>query len=94
MCVKEFWVGCGNESPGPCPSDVFVRAENRHLFLADKTKVREQGGRGVGGCGVHLSAWIHQEHTFRHRCACGTPAESRQEDLTTRKEYIQPYKTQ
>jgi len=36
----------------------------------------EQDGAGVGGCGVHLSAWIHQEYTFRHRSACRTPAES------------------
>ena len=35
----------------------------------------EQDGRGVGGCGVHLSPWIHQEYTFRHRSACRTPAE-------------------
>ena len=25
--------------------------------------------RGVSGCGVHLSPWIHQEYTFRHRSA-------------------------
>ena len=50
---------------------------------------REQDGRGVGGCGVHLSPWIHQEYTFRHRSACRTPAESRQEYLTSGKEYIE-----
>ena len=33
----------------------------------------EQDGRGVSGCGVHLSPWIHQEHTLRHRSACRTP---------------------
>ena len=48
----------------------------------------EQDGRGVGGHGVHLSQWIHQDYTFRHRSACRTPAESRQEYPTTRKEYI------
>ena len=53
----------------------------------------EQDGRGVGGCGVHLSPWIHQEYTFRHRSACRTPAESRQEYLTSGKEYIEPPKT-
>ena len=54
----------------------------------------EQDGRGVGGRGVHLSSRIHQEYTFRHRSACRTPAESRQEYLTSRKEYIEPHKTQ
>ena len=43
--------------------------------------------------GVHLSPGIHQEYTFRHRSACRTPAESRQEYLTTSKEYIEPCKT-
>ena len=32
-------------------------------------------------------------YTFRHRRACRTPAESRQEYLTSRKEYIDPCKT-
>ena len=45
----------------------------------------EQDGGGVGGCGVHLSSWIHQEHTFRHRSACRTPAESKQEYLPSGK---------
>ena len=56
---------------------------------------QEQGGGEVGGCGhgVQLSPRIHQEHTFRHRSVCRTPAESRQEDLTSRKEYIEPHKT-
>ena len=34
----------------------------------------EQDGRRVGGRGVHLSPWIYQEYTFRHRSACKTPA--------------------
>ena len=38
--------------------------------------VGEQDGRGVGGCGVHLSPRIHQEYSFRHRSVCRTPAES------------------
>ena len=46
---------------------------------------REQDDRGVGGCGVHLSSWIHQKYTFRHRNACRTPAESGQEYLTSGK---------
>ena len=53
----------------------------------------EQDGEGVGGCGVHLSPWIHQEYTFRHRSACRTPADSGQEYLTSGKEYIEPHKT-
>jgi len=55
---------------------------------------KEQDGGGVGGCGVHLSPWIHQEYTFRYRSTCRTPAESRQEYLTRGKEYIDPCKTQ
>ena len=37
--------------------------------------IREQNGGGVGGGGVHLSPWIHQEYTFRHRRVYRTPAE-------------------
>ena len=54
----------------------------------------EQDGRGVGGRGVHLSPRIHEEYTFRYRNACGTPAESGKEYLTSGKEYIEPNKTQ
>ena len=36
-----------------------------------------KGDGGVGGCGVHLSPWIHEEYTFRHRSACRIPAGSR-----------------
>ena len=32
-------------------------------------------------------------YTFRHRSACGTLAESREEYLTSKKEYIDPRKT-
>ena len=55
---------------------------------------REQDGGGVGGCGVHLSPWIHQEYTFRHRSACRTPVKNRQEYVTRGKEYKDPRKTQ
>ena len=62
-----------------------------------KTKIREQDGRGVGGHGVHQECtffpWKHQEYTFRHRNACRTLAESRQEYLTSGKEYIEACKT-
>ena len=47
-----------------------------------------QDGRGVGGHGVHLSPWRHQEYTFRHRRSCRTLAESGQGSLTTGKDYI------
>ena len=56
--------------------------------------MREKDGRGVGGHGVYLSPWIHQEYTFRRKSACRTPAESGQEYLTSGKEYIEPCKTQ
>ena len=59
-----------------------------------KKKIGDQDGRGVGGHGVHLSPWIHQEYTFRHRNARGIPAESRQEYLTRGKEEIEPHKAQ
>ena len=52
---------------------------------------REQDGGGVGGRGVHLSPWIHQECTFRHRSACRAPAKSGQEYLTSGKEYMLCY---
>ena len=55
--------------------------------------IREKNGGGVGGRGVHLSPWIRQEYTFRHRSACRTPAESGQEYLTSGKEYIDPGET-
>ena len=58
------------------------------------TGVREQDGRGVGGCGAHLPPQIHQEYSLGHRSACRTPAESGQEDLTGGKEYVEPRKTQ
>ena len=62
-------------------------------FNLKSSKQREQDGGGVGGCGVHPSPRIHQEHTFRHRSVCRTPAESGQEYLTSRKEYTEPHKT-
>ena len=59
----------------------------------DKQQIGEQDGGGVSGCGVHLSPWIHQEYTFRHRSAHRIPAESGQEYLTSGKEYIESRKT-
>ena len=41
----------------------------------------------------YISPQTHQKYTFRHRNACRTPAESGQEYLTSRKEYIDPRKT-
>ena len=55
---------------------------------------REQDGGGVGGHGVHLFPWIHQECTFRHRSACSAPAKSGQDSLTSGKEYLDLCKTQ
>ena len=65
----------------------------KYLWIRNDNR-GEQDGRRVGGRGVHLSPWTHQEHTFRHRSAYRTPAESGQEYLTSRKEYIEPCKTQ
>ena len=63
------------------------------FFKKKKEKCgREQDGGGVGGCGVHLSPRIPQEHTFRHRSACRTSAQSGEQYLTSGKEYIEPRK--
>ena len=62
------------------------------VYNLNKQARREQDGGGVGGHGVHLSSWIHQEYTFRHRNECRTPAESGQEYLTSGKEYVEPQK--
>ena len=65
-----------------------------HLTLTcRRITQREQEGGGGGRCGAHPSPQIHQEYTFRHRSACGTPAESRQEYLTSGKEHKEPRKT-
>ena len=53
---------------------------------------RQYGG-GAGGRGVVLSPWMHQEYIFRCRGSHRAPAESRQESLTTQKEYTDPHKT-
>ena len=63
------------------------------FWLKKKKNGGEQDGRGVGGPEVHISPPIHQEYTFRKRSSCKPPGESRQEDLTSGKEYIQPRKT-
>ena len=68
----------------------FSFSKATYTFKRLLTKIGEQGSGGVGGCGEHLSPWIHQEYTFRYR----KPAESRQEYLTRGKEYIEPHKTQ
>ena len=53
----------------------------------NKNIMGEDGG-GVVGCGAHLFPRIHQENIFRHRSACRTPAESRQEYLSSGEEHI------
>ena len=66
-----------------------------YIFKINHSKINEEGkqdGRGVGGHGVHLSPQVHQEHTFRHRSACRTPAESGQKYVTSGKEYVEPCK--
>ena len=65
--------------------------EYYHTIKKNEIEV-EQDGRGVGRCGVHLSPWIHQEYTFRHRRACRTLAMSAQEYLASEKAYIEPHK--
>ena len=59
--------------------------EKSNILFQKESEVGEQDGGGVDGRRVHLSPQIHQEYTFRHRSACRTPAESRQEDLTSGK---------
>ena len=64
------------------------------MVAIKRENLGELDGRRKGGCGVHISSQIHQKYTFRHRSAYRTPAESRQEYLTIRKEYIDPQKIQ
>ena len=40
----------------------------------------------------HISQWVHQERTFRHRSAYRTSAESGQEYLTDGTAYAKPHK--
>ena len=69
------------------PKSLLMRVKEESGKAGLKLSVRrEQDDRGAGGRGVHLSPWIHQGYTFRHRSACRTPAESGQEYLTSRKE--------
>ena len=72
---------------------IYIYTHTYTHFLQDTHLREEQDGRGVGGHGVHLSPQIHQEHTFRHRSACRTPAEIGQEYLTSGREYIEPCNT-
>ena len=76
------------------PINFFQRKAFSFERLSNRKFLEEKDGGRVGGCGVHLSPWIHQEYPFRHRTACRTPAKSRQEYLTSRKEYIESCKTQ
>ena len=62
------------------------------MDLSRHQNTGEQGGGGVGGRGIHLSADTSGIH-LRPRIAYITPVESRQEYLTTGKEYIEPPKT-
>ena len=53
----------------------------------------EQDDGGAGEHGVNLSPQTHQEYAFRQRSTCRTQADSRQEYLTSGKEYVEPHKT-
>ena len=89
-------IGCPVASlSAPGELRVFSRRAESTSLTDDSNLVSGRGeqGSGVGGRGVHLSPQIHQEYAFRHSSACRTPAESRQEDLTTGKEYTEPHKT-
>ena len=71
----------------------IVTSNTIQLSKEEKRNNGEQDGGGVGEHGVHLSPWVHQEYTVRHRRSCRTPAESRQEYLSTGKEYTEPCET-
>ena len=65
------------------------------MVAIKRENLEELDGRRKGGRGVHQSTpQIHQKYTFRHRGACRTLAESRQEYLTSGKEYVEPNRTQ
>ena len=81
---------CGHHSPESLPGRLHNRKTSKQEYLL----WGEEDGGGVGGGGVPLSPRIRQDYSFRHRRACRTPAESRQECLAIGKEYIQPCKTQ
>ena len=55
---------------------------------------RNKMARGAGGHRIQLSPQIHQEYTFKHKSACRIPTESAHEYMASRKEYIDPRKTQ
>ena len=74
--------------------EVTVRTRHGTMNWLKIRNGEEQDGGGVRGHGISLSPWIHQEYTIRHRSTCRTPAESGQEYLSSRKEYIDPHKTQ
>ena len=74
--------------------EVTVRTRHGTMNWLKIRKGEEQDGGGVRGHGISLSPWIHQEYTFRHRSTCRTPAESGQEYLSSRKEYIDSCKMQ
>ena len=72
---------------------LFGKEAMTNLDRILKNRGKQDGG-GVGGRGVHLSPQTHQEYTFRHRSACRTSADSRQENLTSGKEYTQAHNPQ
>ena len=56
-------------------------------FLSLKTNPGEQDDEGVGRLGVHLSPWIHEENTFRHKRRAEYQLRADSQYLTSRKEY-------
>ena len=74
------------------PGKPIKNNNNKNLIKKWTEDQDRQNGRGVGGHGVHLFPWIHQEYIFRHRSACRTPAESGQAYLIRGKKYIEPCK--
>ena len=92
-----FW-GSKITADGDCSHEIKSRLLPGKKVMTNldsilKSRDREQDGREVGGRGLHLSHRIHQKNIFRHTSACRTPAESGQEDLTSRREYTEPCKT-
>ena len=64
-------------------------------ILCSKTLVRQENKMVELSVDVeYISPWKHQEYTLKHRRVIRTLLESREEYLTSGKEYIEPRKTQ
>ena len=49
------------------------------MLIKQKDQMEVQNAGGVGGCRAHLSSQMQEEYNFRHRSACRTASEGRQE---------------